>query len=99
MAMLETVMAGGSPAGGTSPELDEAHDMVSSLRAQLAQSRRGLTLAEPACASGCTPCFRACAVFRIMLGWWERELHRLLAERGTVLRHSGRSYAEDAGSC
>ena len=36
------------------------------------------TLSEPACAAGCDPCLRSCAMARIKLGWWEREEMRLL---------------------
>ena len=35
-------------------------------------------LSEPACAAGCDPCVRSCALARIKLAWWEREEKRLL---------------------
>ena len=39
---------------------------------------RNETLSEPACAAGCNPCLRGCALARIKLAWWEKEEARLL---------------------
>ena len=36
------------------------------------------TLSQPACAAGCNPCLRSCALARIKLAWWEKEETRLL---------------------
>ena len=36
------------------------------------------TLSEPACAAGCDPCLRSCAMAQIKLAWWEKEEARLL---------------------
>lgn len=37
-------------------------------------SRTGIRLVSSGCALGCETCFRACAVNRIKLGWWQNEL-------------------------
>ena len=44
-------------------------------------ARKETRLPEPACAMGCDPCFRRCALARIQIGWWEREEERLLRAR------------------
>ena len=41
----------------------------------------GVLLSAPACAAGCDPCYRSCALTRIKLSWWEREEERLLRGR------------------
>lgn len=44
-------------------------------------TRSGIRLVSPGCALGCTSCFRACAVNRIKLGWWAKELAALSEAR------------------
>lgn len=57
-----------------SPEADEAATHAQELRKRLRAPFRGDRLVEPACERGCAVCYRACAVTRIKLDWWEREL-------------------------
>lgn len=44
-------------------------------------TRTGVRLVSPGCALGCAPCFRACAVNRIKLSWWQNELASLSEAR------------------
>lgn len=44
-------------------------------------TRSGIRLAAPGCLLGCANCFRACAVNRIKLDWWLKELASLSETR------------------
>lgn len=86
-----------------SEDRKEAMARVQSLRAQaeLARNERiGDRLFEAACGQGCFPCYRACAVARIKLRWWQAELDRLGGDPSMpTLRHGGAFYHRDAGRC
>lgn len=64
------------------------------------QDRKGQgeeLLDEPGCDVGCAPCYRECAVRRIIADWWERKASAALAATGQALTHGGVIYAHTSG--
>lgn len=62
---------------GLADDVSEAKSRVTKLRADLIDAKRGERLVSPGCKTGCAICYRKCAVTKIMLDWWERELKYL----------------------